>query len=130
MTETVKETIKKAKKLSKVIEGTVLTITEGVTNTVLKYDAKAFTPEIKERLMMHGFSQKLGDAAAGKEGLEAVEAIKKVADGIVKGDFTVRVPAAEKITKKGILDIYTAMPAGKEKDIFKATLEKLGIKVG
>lgn len=129
MTENVKEVAKKAKKLSKVVEGTVLTITEGSTNTILKYDAKAYTPEIKEKLMMHGLSQKLGDAAAGKEGKEALEAIKKVAEGIAKGDFTIRVPAAEKITKKGILDLYNAMPAGKEKDVFKATLEKLGIKV-
>ena len=62
---------KKRKKLTKVIEGTVLTITEAVTGTVIKVDFAKLPENIKANLGPYGLSQKLGDAAAGKEGQEA-----------------------------------------------------------
>lgn len=121
------EVAKKAKKLTKVIEGTVLTITEATTATVLKFDFATLPDNIKANLGPYGLSQKLGDAAAGKEGQEAIDAINKVAEGLAKGDWTVRAPASEKVSKKSILDKFAAMPDGKEKKIAEDLLRSLGI---
>jgi len=117
--------VKKAKKLSKVIEGNILTITEAITGTKLVFDADKLPANIKANLMPYGLSQKLGDAAAGRSGQDAVDAINKVWEGLMKGDWTTRAPATEKITKKGILDKVESMPEGKEKELAKKLLEKL-----
>ena len=62
----VEETKKKrGKKLSKSIEGSVLTITEAVTGSVLSYDFSKLPEKIQGLLGPYGLSQKLGDAAAG-----------------------------------------------------------------
>ena len=124
---------KKRKKLTKVIEGTVLTITEAVTGTVIKVDFAKLPENIKANLGPYGLSQKLGDAAAGKEGQEAVDSIIKIKEGLEKGGWTVRAPAAEKINKKDIVDKFNAM-APQQKAVLaanpelKKTLEALGVK--
>ena len=118
---------KKIKRLSKVIEGTVLTITEGATDKVLTFDFAKLPAAIQASFGPFGMSHKLGDAAAGKKGEEAVAAIEKVWIGLMAGDWTVRAPAAEKITKKSILDKFNEMPDGKEKDLAAGLLQKLGL---
>ena len=118
---------KRTKKLSKVIEGNVLTITEGITGTVLKFDAGELPAAIQANLMPYGLSQKLGDAAAGREGQEAVDAINKVWDGLSKGDWSTRVPAAEKITKKSIVEKVEAMTDPAEKQKYTDLLKKIGL---
>ena len=125
--EATTEAPKKVKRLSKVIEGKILTITEGETGTVLTYDFTALPPAIQDSFGAFGMGHKLGDAAAGKKGQEAVDAINKVWEGLMKGDWTVRAPAAEKISKKSILDKFNEMPAGKEKNLAKDLLTKLGL---
>ena len=120
---------KKAKKLSKAINGNVLTIIEGVTGTSMTFDAAKLPATIQANLMPYGLSQKLGDAAAGREGKEAVDAINKVWEGLMKGDWSVRVPAGAKITQNSLLDVYKAMPDGKEKDVMAGLLAKIGVKV-
>ena len=113
---------KKRKKLTKVIEGTVLTITEAVTGTVIKVDFAKLPENIKANLGPYGLSQKLGDATAGKEGQEAVDSIIKIKEGLEKGDWTVRAPAAEKINKKDIVDKFNAM-APQQKAVLAANPE-------
>ena len=125
--EAVEAPKKKSKKLSKVIEGTVLTITESVTGSVLKFDFAKLPEAIQTSFGPYGMSQKLGDAAAGKSGQTAVDSINKVFEGLMKGDWTVRAPAAEKISKNDIMASYNAMPEGKEKVVFKGLLVKLGV---
>jgi hypothetical protein len=120
---------KKTKKLSKSIDGTVLTIVESVTGTTLMFDFNDLPDGIKANLGPYGLSQKLGDAAAGKEGKDAVDAINKVAEGLAKGDWSVRAPASAKITVKDLKEKYLAMEDGAEKSVFKGLLEKLGVKV-
>lgn len=117
---------KKVKKLAKEIKGTVVTITEASTNTVLNFDFAGLPQAIKDNFGPFGLSSKLGDAAAGKSGKEAVEAINKVWDGLMKGDWTVRAPAAPKLDKAALtskLDILS----DKERDAAKELLAKLGI---
>ena len=113
--------------MSKVIKGNVLTITEGVTGTVLKFDAGELPAAIQANLMPYGLSQKIGDAAAGREGQEAVDAMKKVYDGLLKGDWSTRVPAAEKITKKSIVEKVEAMTDPAEKQKYTDLLKKIGL---
>lgn len=118
---------KKTKKLSKVINGNVLTITEAVTGAVLTFDAGSLPEAIQANLMPYGLSQKLGDAAAGKEGQEAVDSINKVWEGLSKGDWSVRAPAGEKITKQGLVSAYEEMEDGPQKDAMKSLLVKLNV---
>ena len=124
---------KKQRKLTKVIEGTVLTITESTTNTVIKVDFAKLPENIKANLGPYGLSQKLGDAAAGKEGQEAVDSIMKIKEGLEKGDWSVRAPAAEKINKKEIVEKFNAMAPAQKAVLaanpdLKKTLEALGVK--
>jgi hypothetical protein len=116
---------KKSRKLSKVLVGTVLTITESVTGNVLTFDAAKLPAAIQANLMPYGLSQKLGDAAAGRSGQEAINAIQKVYDGLAKGDWSTRVPAVEKVNKKSILDKVAAL-SPKEQEVARGLLEKLG----
>ncbi len=129
--------IKKAgrKKLAKSINGTVVTLTEGVTGKVMTFDFAKLPKGIQDNLGPFGLGHKLGDAAAGKEGQEATDAITKVWEGLMKGDWSVRAPAAEKISKNDLVAMYVAMPEGTkeekiQKDAFKGLLEKLGVKIG
>ena len=118
---------KKSKKLAKVIEGTIVTITEAITGLKMSFDFSKLPQAIQTNFGPFGLGHKLGDAAAGREGQDAVDAIKKVWDGLTKGDWSIRVPAGEKVTKKSILDKYNEMPEGKEKVLAKGLLEKLGL---
>ncbi len=119
---------KRTKKLSKGIVDGVAVFNEKITGAELRYPLADLSDVIKEHLVGHGLLQKLGDAAAGKEGQEAVDSINKVWEGLVKGDWTVRAPAAEKVTKKSIMDTFNAMPDGQEKEILKSALSKMGFK--
>ncbi len=124
-TEAPKKT--KRRRLTKTIDGTVLTIAEALTETEMKFDFTDLPDEIQALFGPFGLSQKLGDSAAGKKGEEAVAAIQKVWEGLMAGNWTVRAPAAEKITKKSILSKYEEMPEGQEKEITAELLKKLGI---
>jgi hypothetical protein len=117
-----------AKKLEKVITGNVLQITEGTTAAVLKFDSNELSDVIKANLSMHGLSQKLGDAAAGKEGEEAVKSINTVWEGLKKGDWTVRAPAGEKVSKKSIVEAIGNLSENEQKKA-KDLLAKLGLKL-
>ena len=118
---------KKKKKLSKVVEGSVITIVEAVTGTTLKFDVNTLPEAIQTNLKYHGASQKLGDAAAGREGQEAINAINKVWEGLAKGDWSVRAPAAEKVSIKDLAGKVAAMADGKDKKMAEELLRKLGI---
>jgi hypothetical protein len=121
---------KRIKKLSKEFNKenqNQLTITESVTGKVMKFDFKAYPPAIQANLGPFGMGSKLGDAAAGKEGQDAVDAIMKVHEGLMKGDWTVRAPASAKVSTSDVLGRYNAMPEGPEKLVAKKFLESLGL---
>ena len=117
-----------AKKLEKVITGNVLQITEGTTAAVLKFDINELSDSIRFNLSMHGLSQKLGDAAAGKAGEDAVKSINAVWEGLKKGDWAVRAPAGEKVSKKSIIDAIGNLSDAEQKKA-KDLLAKLGLKI-
>lgn len=116
---------KRPRKLSKVIDGMKLTITAG--ETVMEFDAANYSKDIIDRLTMYGMSQKLGDAAAGAESVEeAVEFITKINEGLLKGEWSTRAPASEKVSKKGILEKYEGL-SDDEKAVVAPLLQKLGL---
>lgn len=119
------ESKKKRKRLSKVIDGTVLTITEAVTETAVSCDFAELPESIQALLGPYGMSQKLGDSAAGKKGQDAVDAITKVWEGLMAGNWSVRAPAAPKITKGAIQGKIDAMPEGPEKELAKTLMADL-----
>ena len=118
---------RKIKKLSKEIEGSIISISvEG--GPAVTYDFATLPKDIRAKLGPFGLSHKLGDAAAGKSGNEAEEAIKKVFEGLMAGDWTTRAPAAPKVTKKAINEGLSNMDPA-EAEAAKALLAKLGLVV-
>lgn len=117
------------KKMEKSIEGGVITIAvvdgkEGAMN----FAFTALPDEIQTKLGPFGLSHKLGDSAAGKSGVEAEEAIQKVWKGLMEGDWSVRAPAAPKVSTKEITSNLEGLP---EEERAKAieVLKSLGIPV-
>ena len=117
------------KKLSKVIETNVIKIAvlEG-NQGEMSFDFLSLPEEIQAKLGPFGLSHKLGDAAAGKKGTDAEEAITKVFEGLMNGDWSVRAPAAPKVSTKTITDNLGNLPEA-ERDAAVAVLQKLGIKI-
>jgi hypothetical protein len=117
-----------AKRMTKVVEGTVLKIKEIESNTDRVYDFAKLPPDIQTKFGPFGLSHRIGDAAAGKKGKEAVEAMDKVWKGLIEGNWTVRAPAGDKLTKKGLMDKVDLM-SPKEQAAARALLQKLGLAV-
>ena len=116
----------KAKKLAKEITGTVIKIKELTTNTEMVFDFSKLPKEIQQKLGPFGMSHKLGDAAAGCAGQEAVDSIKKVWEGLTKGDWSVRAPRGESVSMSALNAGLDKLPE-REKAAAQALLLKLGI---
>jgi hypothetical protein len=117
---------KKAKKLGKSIEGTVVKIKEVVTGKDMAFDFLKLPKAIQEKLGPFGLNHKLGDAAAGCAGQEAVDAIEKVFAGLMAGDWSVRAPRGESVSVTAINSGISKLPP-KEAEAATALLIKLGI---
>lgn len=92
------------------------------------FDFTTLPEDIQSRLGPFGLGHKLGDAAAGRRGAEAEEAIAKVWDGLMAGDWSVRAPAVPKVSIKAIADNYE-MLSTKEKATAQKLLKDLGMKI-
>lgn len=53
-------------------------------------DLTKLNAETIAQLVLHGLTQKIGDAAAGKKGDEALASMQKVMDQLLAGDWTAR----------------------------------------
>lgn len=120
------EAPKRSKKLSKVIEGTVVTLTVDGFAPV-SYDFVTLPEDIQAKFGPFGMGHKLGDSAAGKEGQEALDAIAKVFAGLESGDWTVRAPAAVKVSLSDI-KANLANLSDAEREQAQALLASLGMK--
>jgi hypothetical protein len=130
-TEETPETPKKSrKKLEKdLTEHPLVKITAmGGNQGQVVYDFTDLPEDIQAKLGPFGLGHKLGDAAAGKRDVEAEEAIARVWQGLMDGDWSVRAPAAPKVSLKAIVDNYEMLTEG-EKDTAKALLTSLGMKI-
>ena len=117
---------KRPRKLNKTIEGSDIALEIVSLGETLSYSFDSFSDDIKAKLGMFGLSQKLGDAAAGKDGEDARDAIVKVAEGLIAGDWTIRAPASPKVTKKEITNNLSNM-SDEEQSAARELLAKLGI---
>ena len=117
---------KRPRKLTKTITGEQLDLEIVSLGETLTYNFTDFSADIQAKLGMFGLSQKLGDAAAGKDGDDARDSIAKVAEGLIAGDWTIRAPAAPKVTKKEISNNLSNM-SDEEQSAARELLAKLGI---
>ena len=71
-----------------------ITLPESVTFTrgghEMTFTVANLSPDIIVELVAHGLTQKVGDAAAGKSGDEALAAMQKVYDGLAEGYWGVK----------------------------------------
>lgn len=91
----------KRKKLSKDLAtkpGTVIITVEGGVKGPMEFDTAKLPADVQTKLVPFGAGHKLGDSAAGRKGTEAEDAINKVWDGLMKGDWSVRAPAVPKVS--------------------------------
>jgi hypothetical protein len=118
-----------AKKLKKEINETVvkISVVDG-TQGEMEFDFLSLPDEVQDKLGPFGLSHKLGDAAAGKNGPEAEEAIQKVFKGLMENNWSVRAPAAPKISAKDVAANLENFE-GPEKEEALAILQKLGISI-
>lgn len=119
---------RKGKKLSKsVVPGNPIVTIEVMTaeEGPIQFDFSSLPQDMQDHLGPFGLGHKLGDAAAGKDGAEAVEAIQKVWEGLMESNFSTRV-AGERITKKSVAEKLDNLPED-EKEAARAVLEELGL---
>ena len=120
------------KKMTKTFEGETgsiirITILDGEKGA-MDFDFNNLPPDIQGKLGPFGLSHKLGDSAAGKSGAEAEESINKVYEGLMNGDWSVRAPAAPKVSTKVIADNLGTL-SKKERNAAIEVLQRLGIKI-
>lgn len=116
----------KEKKLSKVIEGTIVKIKEIVTGTEMVYDFAKLPKDVQEKFGPFGLGHKLGDAAAGCSGKEAIDSINKVWDGLMKGDWSVRAPKGETVSLSAVEAGIAKLPPAEQAKA-RALMISLGI---
>jgi hypothetical protein len=104
-----------------------ITVLDGEQD-LMEFDFNDLPLEIQGKLGPFGLSHKLGDAAAGKSGKEAEEAIIKVFEGLMENNWSVRAPAAPKVSTKTIKDNLSTMSED-EQSAAAAVLKKLGINI-
>ena len=94
----------------------------------MTFDFSDLPEEIQDRLGPFGLGHKLGDAAAGRKETEAEDAIAKVWEGLMAGDWSVRAPAVPKVSVKAIAENYELL-SDAEKAAAKTLLDGLGIRI-
>jgi len=124
------EAPKRPRKLMKELtdDGVVKIEAVGGNNGVVEYDFNKLPDDIKAKLGPFGLNHKLGDSAAGKAGADAEEAISKVWDGLMAGDWSVRAPATPKVSVKALVDKMNSLPK-KAQEQARALLESLGVDI-
>jgi hypothetical protein len=121
----------KSKKLTKDLvtkPGSVVITVAGGEKGAMAFDFSKLPNGIQEKFGPFGLGHKLGDSAAGREGKDAESSIGKVWEGLMKGDWSVRAPAAPKISVAEVAANFSKLTP-KEQDVAKKLLESLGIKV-
>lgn len=91
------------------------------------FDPNALPEKIQGLLPAFAVNHKLGDATSGKTGLEAEKAVTKTWEGMMEGNWSVRIPAQPKVNVSDIKRNFENLSA-KEQKVAAILLEKLGIK--
>lgn len=118
---------KRPRRLTKDLTGGKVTIEVlGGAKGKMIFDPADLPEVVREQMVPFGCGHKLGDAAAGLSGVEAEEAIVKVWEGLLKGDWTVRAPSTPKISVAEVKGKIDAIEDPDEKAAAMAILAKLG----
>lgn len=93
---------------------------------IVTINIAAMPAHIIKELVLHGATQKVGDAAAGKAGSEAMAAMSTVAARLANGEWTGRAAGAagEPAINRFIRQVMRAMPTIKANDTFKGLTGK------
>lgn len=121
----------KTKKLTKDLTtkpGCVIITVEGGEKGPMTFDFNKLPNAIQEKFGPFGYGHKLGDSAAGRSGKDAEAAIMKVQEGLMKGDWTVRAPAAPKISVAEVATNFSKLAPAEQK-VAEKLLKSLGISV-
>lgn len=120
---------KRDKKLSKNIDGTVITIkVAGGVKGEMTFDTATLPKKIQDILIPFGAGHKLGDSAAGRSGVDAEDAIVKVWEGLKKGEWSVRQPAETKVSIASMKNALTNMTL-EDATKARALMATMGIKL-
>lgn len=121
----------KKKKLAKDLStkpGTVLiTVQDGEKGT-MEFPFNSLPKAIQEKFGAFGYGHKLGDSAAGRKGKDAEAAILKVNEGLMKGDWSVRAPAAPKLNVAELVTNFGKL-SKKEQEVAKKFLSGIGLSI-
>lgn len=120
---------KRARKLEKDLAsqpGKVVITVLGGTKGAMVFDPSDLSEDIQQKLIPFGLGHKLGDAAAGKSGTEAEEAIEKVWEGLKSNDWSVRAPATPKVSLKDIASNFQNL-SDEDKEAAAKLMASLGI---
>lgn len=117
----------KTRKLGKTVDYTtgIVAFTVLSIGESLNCDSTQLPEEIKAKLIPLAISHRIGDAAAGRDGQDALDSMTKVWKALLSGDFSVRTPASG-ITKASITEKLAGLDEN-EAAAAAALLEKLGI---
>ena len=124
------EKVKRAPKLKKDLTTypiVKLTVAGGAKGE-MSFDFGTLPRDVQGKLGPFGLGHKLGDSGAGRTGKDAEEAIIKVWDGLVAGNWSVRAPAVPKVSVSAIAENYAKLSA-KDKIAAAALLKGLNIKL-
>lgn len=99
----------------------------GLEDGPVEYSLTDLNADIIDHLALHGLSQKLGDAAAGKGGEEAKSSIGETWDNLKDGKFRGERASGERMpSKKSMMEQISKLPQA-EQDAAKAALAKINI---
>lgn len=121
----------KEKKLTKDLStepGTVIITVAGGEKGPMKFPFNSLPEAIQQKFGPFGYGHKLGDSAAGRTGKDAEAAILKVNEGLMKGDWSVRAPAAPKIDIAELTSNFGKL-SPKEQLVAKKFLSGIGLTI-
>ena len=84
---------------------------------------------VQVKLPSAGLARQLSNAASGKRGAEAEEAMTKLYEAFKKGEWTCRQPAQPKISLSTVQENFKKL-SPEEQAVAKQLFEKFGIKLG
>jgi len=100
---------------------------EDDTVSELEINSEELSESVQLKALQHGLLSKIGDAAAGKSGQEAVDAIQRVIDTLIAGNWNTRKEGGGATGwKKAVADKLAAM-SDEEREAAIATLAKAGL---
>ncbi len=122
--ESRKRDVKLQKDFTKIPGSVVITVL-GVSEEIVATPSD-YPQSVQDRLPAVAVGHKLGDAAAGRSGQDAYDAIIKVHEGLMAGDWNVRAPAAPKVSLADVAAKFANL-SDEEKETAAKLMAALGI---